>query len=264
MGGISYFEFPLSFPPMEPRPPADRGFTLVELLVVVGIIALLVAILLPALNRANLAARRAACLSNLRQVHQIMMFYAADNHDQVPLGYRQNPTPSMQFNSMVYSVTTNTFPIFGWLFHAGLITQPQVLFCPAENDPKEQFNTIQNPWPISQTATPAVNVYSGYGCRPEAALPDDPVEGTTLPHLSAFKNKAILADLVSWPLRVNTRHVSGVNVLYGNGSARWVDRKCFDALLNQCGNPFPQTSLNNEFQYSDSAPTSIWTTLDQQ
>ncbi len=249
--------------PME-RGGHRRGFTLVELLVVIGIIALLLAVLMPALSKANDAAKRAACLSNLRQVDQILMFYAGDNHDQVPLGYRAEPIPSMQFNSMVYSATTNTFPIFGWVFHAGLMTQPQVFYCPAENDPKEQFNSIQNPWPSSPTATPAANVYSGYGCRPEAALPDDPVDGTVLPHLTAFKSKAILADLVSWPLRVNTRHVSGVNVLYGNGSARWVDRKCFDAFLSQCGNPFPQTDQSNQFQYSLTAAGSIWTQLDQQ
>jgi prepilin-type N-terminal cleavage/methylation domain-containing protein/prepilin-type processing-associated H-X9-DG protein len=55
------------------------GFTLVELLVVVGIIALLVAILLPVLNRAREAANRAKCLSNMKQIMTALMTYTNDN-----------------------------------------------------------------------------------------------------------------------------------------------------------------------------------------
>jgi prepilin-type N-terminal cleavage/methylation domain-containing protein/prepilin-type processing-associated H-X9-DG protein len=63
--------------------PARLGFTLVELLVVIGIIAILVAMLLPSLNRARQASQRTACLSNLRQLGMAMAMYNMENKDKL-------------------------------------------------------------------------------------------------------------------------------------------------------------------------------------
>ena len=240
------------------------AFTLVELLVVIGIIALLVSILLPALSKARQQAQRTQCLSNVRQVYTMLHVYTLNHkNDAVPLGtwsrYHQQ-------NYMVWR-QGKQFPImFGLLHSAGLVTVPEAFYCPSETHTMHLLNTADNPWP----PFPGINknVRLGYGARPiderdnliswsgNVPWPDENPPGVGWPRLSKYKNLAILADFVSTPQRVQWRHTKGINVLYGNGSAKWVDVGAFKTDLDLCGDPFNRSY--NPYQLN------IWKILDKQ
>ena len=82
---------------MPPQRPI--AFTLIELLIVIGIVALLIAILLPALGSARHAARSVACLSNLRQMGILLNAYLVDSDGRLPTldnrDSRAEPGPAM-------------------------------------------------------------------------------------------------------------------------------------------------------------------------
>ena len=238
------------------RAERHRGFTLIELLVVIGIIAVLVSLLLPTVGRARESARRAACLSNLRQVHQAFLLFADDNDGRVPIGYRTVAAkPTRQFNSMIYSGTAKKFCLFGTLYQSGHMKRPEVFFCPSNEDPQSSFNSDVNPWPPA-AVDPAVNCWAGYGGRPDALLPDEVLktDPQKMPKLADYHAKAIFADLTALPARVDRRHRDGVNALYGDGSASWVARAAFDEPLKKC--------LTNDEKYNPQQGQ-IWDAFDK-
>ena len=118
-----------------------QAFTLVELLVVIGIIAVLVGILLPALNRARAAARTTACLSNLRQMGQAWQMYLGESKGRLPHTIWHTPPSGITSGSTQHRE-------FIWRgFWFGLLNQYRVassqLLCPEAAD--------EVPWNLNST-----------------------------------------------------------------------------------------------------------------
>jgi prepilin-type N-terminal cleavage/methylation domain-containing protein len=228
-----------------------RGFTLVELLVVIGIIAVLIGILLPTLSKAREASKRTVCLSNLRELANSFRIYGATFKDYCPIGFMDQKA----FSYFVFWNNSGSqlprFSSMGLLWEAGILKNPKAFFCPSEE--KERFSWQPNPpggysvnpWPPIPVKTNDGHTALGYNCRPEVNWPAnahsggvgvsnwDPADklcylpsdgyNLTLPRQAQLKNKALVADLLIDVTYVQARHKKGINVLYANGQAKWVD-----------------------------------------
>ena len=127
----------------EPDPGSSRrAFTLVELLVVIAIVAILASLLLPALASANGAGKKAACLSNLRQIGIAVQMYANDHDGMIPYGPIAPPFtspsdlyPSTGAPTSLISLRSGAPAGLGLLLREHVSDTPKVLFCPGSDQP---------------------------------------------------------------------------------------------------------------------------------
>ena len=134
--------------PFVPTPPRRRamGFTLNELLVVIGIIAVLAAIILPAISKARATARQVQCLSQVRQLSQGYVAYLTES-DQRGLGFAFTPQTSW--------VT---------VLRSRLRMPEQIYLCPEARDASSDFGTASMAWTLTLAPTSGpVQISGSYG-----------------------------------------------------------------------------------------------------
>jgi prepilin-type N-terminal cleavage/methylation domain-containing protein/prepilin-type processing-associated H-X9-DG protein len=191
-------------PAMPPAPHRHRrrAFTLVELLVVIGIIAILIAILLPALNHARKKAQAVACASNMRQIYLACLMFSQDNQGHLP---RPHTVPELsnipaatkvcawlhrQANAAGHADLRDDMGALWKYVGGGEAARAELIMCPGDN------GELPNGWPVSDQFP---RNYS-YSLNWLTASPQDQVRGGTQAYLLGIRIASVkgASEKIMW------------------------------------------------------------------
>lgn len=202
------------------------GFTLIEVLVSIAVIATLIGLLIPGLNKAQETARRVACASNLRQFGYGISSYAEANKDRLPpssflpsrWGGRSNSPNGQPDQMLIVRVADPNVAYMdgivwdglGRLFHGGYLAPGKVFYCPSHRG-KHPFSRYMKMWGESKGEIVSNYQYRGMG-----------LGGTNLPRLFQIEpiNTALAAD--GMRSKSDYNHRVGLNYLRADLGVSWL------------------------------------------